>query len=299
MEKLCLLALIGACTAASAQTPAPNLMPDGSRDMFVGLGASSLPVYEGAKERRLRALPTLQIQWSNGVFVSGQSVGMHLSNQPSLEFGPLASLAPRRSESGTGSVIGTGASDFGATSIAPPVIGIAPPPVTTDVPAKISLAPGTTRLTGLEDISPRLEVGGFANITLAPSLRLTNSLLYGAGNDHKGLRWNIDLQRIAADVTPHHTVVLSAGLTVANSNYNQAYFGVSPAEARRSINPAYTASGGVKDVHAGLRWNWALGPSWLVSSGLNVSHLAGSAASSPLVERRTNISASSVLAYRF
>jgi outer membrane protein len=260
--------------------------------MFVGLGASSVPTYEGAQERRIRALPILQVQWSNGVFVAGQSLGMHLSNQPALEFGPLASLAPRRTDSGTGGVIGS--ANTGVSSIAPPTIGPVPPP-----DAGRMLAAGATRLTGMDDLSARLEVGGFANMMLAPSLRLTNSVLYGAGNDHNGLRWNADLQAIASDLAPHHTVVLSAGLTVANRNYNQAYFGVSAYEAMRSVNKAYNASAGVKDVHAGLRWNWALGPAWMVSSGLNVSHLMGSAASSPLVERRTNFSASAVLAYRF
>ncbi len=292
MEKLCILVLAGACSSALAQTPAPNLMPDGSRDMFVGLGASSTPTYEGAQKRRIRALPTLQIQWSNGVFVAGQSIGMHLSDQPALEFGPLAALAPRRTDSGTGSVIGT--TDTGAASIAPPTVGPVPSP---DVGRM--LAAGATRLTGMEEIGTRLEVGGFVNVSLAQSLRLTNSVLYGAGNDRNGLRWNIDLQRTGIALAPHHTMVLSAGLTVANRNYNQAYFGVSPYEAMRSVNKAYAASSGVKDVHAGLRWNWALTPSWLVSSGLQVSHLTGSAASSPLVERRSNISASSVLAYRF
>ncbi len=292
MEKLCLLVLASACSAVWAQTPAPNLMPDGSRDMFVGLGASSTPTYEGARERRIRALPILQIQWSNGVFVAGQSVGMHLSNEPGVEFGPLAALAPRRSDSGTGGVLGS--TDTGVSSVAPPLISLSPLP-----DGSRTLAAGATRLTGLADIEPRLEVGGFANVMLAPSLRLSNSLLYGAGNDHNGLRWNLDLQRIATEVAPHHSVVLSAGMTLVNRNYNQAYFGVSASEAARSVNKAYSASGGVKDVHAGLRWNWAFHPSWLVSSSLTASYLTGSAASSPLVERRSNLSASAVLAYRF
>jgi outer membrane protein len=292
MEKLCILVLAGACSSALAQTPAPNLMPDGSRDMFVGLGASSAPIYEGAQERRIRALPTLQIQWSNGVFVAGQSVGMHLSNEPAFEFGPLAALAPGRTESGTGRIIGS--TDTGIASITPPTLSPVPLP-----DGNRALPAGTNRLTGMNEINMRLEVGGFANLKLTPSLRLTNSVLYGAGNDHNGLRWNVDLQGIATELAPHHTVVLSTGLTVANRNYNQAYFGVTPSEAARSYNRIYSASAGVKDVHAGLRWNWALGPAWLVSSGLNVSHLMGSAASSPLVERRTTFSASSVLAYRF
>lgn len=293
MHKLCLLVLAGASISAQAQTPAPNLMPDGSRDMFVGLGASVAPIYDGASERKTRALPALQIQWSNGVFIAGQAIGMHWSNEPAIEFGPLAALVPRRTDSGTGGIIG-GVGDAGMTSIAPPGMAtITPPMKLTNPPA------GTTRLTGLADIATRVEVGGFAHVTLAPGLRLTNTVLYGAGNERNGLRWTMDVQRIAADLAPHHTVVLSAGMTVANAHYNQAYFGVTPAEAVRSVNTAYSAAGGIKDLHAGLRWNWALHPEWMLSSGVALTRLAGSAAGSPLVERRNTFTASTVLAYRF
>ncbi len=267
-------------------------MPDGSHDMFVGLGASVAPIYEGAQAHRTRALPVVQIEWSNGVFIAGQALGMHLSNEPTLEFGPLAALVPRRTDSGTGAVIG-GVGNTGIASIAPPAAAIAPP-------AKLSyLAPGTTRLTGLDEIGTRVEVGGFLNVQLAPGLRLTNTLLYGTGNERNGLRWNLDLQHIAAHVAPYHTLVLSAGMTVANRNYNQAYFGVSATEAMHSVDSAYSTSGGLKDVHAALHWNWTLSPSWMLVSGLNATRLTASAAASPLVERRNTFAASTVLAYRF
>jgi hypothetical protein len=48
MNKLFLLALTAGCGAAWAQTPATNPMPDGSRDMYIGLGVQSAPRYEGA-----------------------------------------------------------------------------------------------------------------------------------------------------------------------------------------------------------------------------------------------------------
>jgi outer membrane protein len=37
-----------------AQTPAANPMPDGSRDMYVGLGVQSAPRYEGREAARYR-----------------------------------------------------------------------------------------------------------------------------------------------------------------------------------------------------------------------------------------------------
>ena len=92
MHKSYALILAAACGAASAQTPANNPMPDGSRDMYVGLGVGSAPEWDGARHHKLRALPVLQVQWSNGVFVSGMSAGIHLSGSPQVEFGPLLTV---------------------------------------------------------------------------------------------------------------------------------------------------------------------------------------------------------------
>jgi outer membrane protein len=296
MHKLRLLILFAASHGAWAQTPATNLMPDGSHDMYAGLGAVSAPIYEGARARRMRLLPVLQIEWSNGVFISGQSVGMHWSSAPALEYGPLLALDPGRTASGTGSSFGNvnvSGSDAIAASVPVSGGGLAPLVKPSEPP------PGTTRLTGLDDIPARLLAGGFVNLALGANLRWTNSVLVGAGSGHDGLRWNTDLQSSVAGMPAHHSLSLSGGLTLANHNANQAWFGVSAAEARTSINPAYRANGGLKDVHAGLRWNVALDPGWMVTSNLQLTHLAGGAGGSPLVERANHLSVSSALAYRF
>jgi hypothetical protein len=47
MNKLLFLALSAACGTTWAQTPATNPMPDGSRDMYVGLGVQSAPRWDG------------------------------------------------------------------------------------------------------------------------------------------------------------------------------------------------------------------------------------------------------------
>jgi outer membrane protein len=287
MEKLLALALAGACGVAAAQTPSSNPMPDGSRDTYVGLGAVTTPVYEGSDGRRVRALPVLQAAWSNGIFVSGLSAGMHLSGQPSIEFGPLLAIQQRRTESGLSNNIGavlTGAD----TAILP---GVAEPSKT--------LAFGN-RLTGMDVQHTRLQAGGFFNYYLNPQLRLTSSLLYGSGNERDGGLLRIGAQYLAGDIAPHHFLSLGIGATVANRSHNQAFFGVSRDEAARGgINPAYAASGGVKDVHLNLRWNWSFTPSWLLTSGAQVSRLQGSAKDSPLALRPTNVTVSTALAYRF
>lgn len=288
MDKLLALALAGACSAAAAQTPANNPMPDGSRDMYVGLGAVSAPVYEGSEQRRVRALPVLQAAFSNGLFISGLSAGIHLSNQPSVEYGPLLAVHPRRSESGLSGDVGMVVNGSDWT--------LAPPGVTS--PFKSEVGDGH-RLMGMDVQRARLQAGGFFNYYLTPQVRLTNSVLYGSGNEGNGALWRVGMQHFSSRLATNHFISVGVGLTLANRNHNQAYFGVTEIESVRGLNPQYAASGGLKDVHLNARWNWSLSPSWLVTTGAQATRLRGSAADSPLTERPTNLTVSTALAYRF
>jgi outer membrane protein len=281
MNKLLALALAGTCSAASAQTPAINPMPDGSRDMFVGLGAQSAPRYEGAQRRKVSALPVLQVQWSNGIFISGMSAGMHLSSQPSVEFGPLLAVQPGRTATGTAS----GLDGIGSTSLQP-------------LEGGKGISDDQTTLAGMDEIGTRLLGGGFFNYYLSPQWRLTSSALWGAGNERKGGKIDLGVQRLASQFGAHR-LSLSAGLTLVNRAYNQAWFGVTPFEAFQSGHTAYTPAGGLKDVRLGARWNWALSPSWLLTSNVQATRLMGSAKNSPLAERPTNLTVSTAIAYRF
>ena len=283
MNKLFALALVTLHGAAIAQTPAVNPMPDGSRDMYVGLGVQSAPRYEGAKSHKVNALPVLQVQWSNGIFISGVSAGMHLSGQPSVEFGPLLSVQGGRDAKGlSGDVGGVDTSGF-------PSLG----------PTVLKAADLDNPLAGLDEIRTRVLGGAFFNYYVAPQWRLTTSVLYGAGNDRNGAKLDLGVQRLAAHIAPHHTLSVSAGVTLGNRQYNRAWFGISPAEAPRVGRPGYYPKGGLKDIHVGARWNWALSPSWMVTSYLQAAHLQGDAKNSPLVQRPTNVSVSTALAYRF
>ena len=281
MNKLFALALCGACSGAAAQTPASNLMPDGSHDMYVGLGAIAQPRFEGADARRTRALPLLQFEFSNGLFVSGMSAGWHLSQRPGLEFGPLLAVQPRRDEGGMGGAVG-GTSPDNSYLAAPPM-GVT--------------AVGSNRLAGMQVIKAHLQGGAFLNYEFARGLRLTNSVLYGAGGN--GVAWELGVQRVAADFASHHRLSVSLGATVVNRAWNQAFFGVGESDHLVSGNPRYAPGGGVKDVFVGARWNWALSPAWMLTTGARVARLSGDARRSPLAERPTQTSISTGLAYRF
>ncbi|MCG2585555.1 MipA/OmpV family protein [Massilia sp. TS11] len=285
MKSLLALTLGALAQCATAQTPATNLMPDGSRDMYLGLGLQSVPRYEGADQQRTRYLPVLQVQWSNGLFLSGASMGMHLSNQPDLEYGPLLSVLPGRGVDG----VATAPGDIGSATLP----GLLPP-------GAIKKPDTRNRLVGMNELSTRLSYGGFLNVYLNRDLRWTNSLLYGSGQQRRGLRLDSDLQlALNAEVASRHSLSVSAGLSLGNRAANASQFGVTAEESLRSINAPYEASAGLKDVHLGLRWNWKLSPSWMLVSSARVARLQGTAADSPLTERPLQYSLSSALAYRF
>ena len=291
MRQYLFLAIASACSTVAAQTPATNPMPDGSRDMYIGIGAQSVPRYDGSSDNRTRPMPVLQVQWSNGVFVSGTSLGWHLSQSPSMEFGPMLVLSPRRDQDGVSFGVGSVSDGTGARM------------------AQSSLRPDEfavrgsfddNRLRYMDVVKRRVLAGGFFNYYLTPKLRLTNTLSYGSGREHDGARLHTALQYMMEDVVPHHTVVLSAGASVVNRAYNETWFGVTPEEAERAGTKGYYRPGaGVQDVRAGIRWNWALSPNWMLTSGVTVNRLVGDAKDSPLVERATNYSVSTALAYRF
>ncbi|RSZ57196.1 MipA/OmpV family protein [Massilia atriviolacea] len=295
MKILLTLLLGAACAPLHARTPAVNPMPDGSRDMYVGLGFVSAPAYDGARRPRRMAVPVLQGEWSNGVFISGMNAGIHLSDQPSLEFGPLLAVQARRSEAGTGAALG-GAS---LNSMMVNTSSLAPEGESPDQPGKNTRSAGPNRLSGMDVVSARLQAGGFVNVYLTPHVRLTNNVLAGAGKGSDGVIWNLGIQRVMTQFSPHHRIALAAGISVVNRSYNNSFFGVTPDEAIRSGNRAYAPGAGLNGASAGVRWHWSLTPSWLLINNVQASRVLGDARKSPLVERPNGFVLSTALAYRF
>jgi outer membrane protein len=276
MKTLLVLSLAAACGAACAETPANNPMPDGSRDLYIGLGVIAAPDFMGAQDKRTSALPLIQAEWSNGVFIAGYSAGWHLSQRAGLEYGPLLALDGGRDQDGPHRA-GDAAGSMGLVRLEQP----------------------EPDLTGMRDVKARLQGGFFVNHYVAPSVRLTSSVLVGAGNERNGAVMNLGLQYAAADWSPHHKLFFSAGMNLVNRRYNEAFFGVTEDEAVASGHAPYAPRGGLRDIYVGSGWNWALSPSWMVVSAARLSRLRGDASHSPLVERPTNFSVSSGLVYRF
>jgi outer membrane protein len=265
--------------AASAQTPAADRMPDGSHDLYAGVGVQAGPRYEGADALRTRALPVVQFAWSNGLFVSGASLGWHLSSAPTVEFGPLLTLQPRRTAYGAVEVAGV----VGAFS---------------RIAVANTVARTPHRLEGVEPLPARLLGGGFFNYYLTPQWRWTNNVLAGGGRERNGVLWQVGVQRIGL-AQGHHSISLGASLDIGNRAWNSAYSGVSDEEASSSGYAAYQAGAAVRAAHLTARWNWTLSPSWIFTSSIDASSLLDVARNSPLTVRSTGLTAATALAYRF
>jgi MipA family protein len=281
--------VFAACLLASvntrAETPASRIMPDGSRDLYAGLAITSGPDYAGAAERKTGGMALIQMQWSSGIFVSGLSAGWHLTEGPSVEYGPLLAIDPGRSASGSR------LSNVGG--ISNPTIGAAGPGASgTSLPApQIAL---------MDDVSARPAAGGFLNYYFNQHLRLASSLLYGSGNDKHGLLFHTALQQTVADLPAHHHLSVSLGTHWANRHYMHSFFGTEATRlASGATSLAYAPSAGLRDVQLTANWNWELSPLWLLTSQVTASRLLGDAADSPLTARRTAVGLRTGLAYRF
>lgn len=295
-------ALLGTSGLCQAQTPAQNLMPDGSRDLYMGLGVIVRPNYEGSNKHKVRALPVLQMQWSNGAFIAGMNAGWHLSEQPQYDFGPLLSVEPGRTTSGSGNIIDN-----------PNNVHTSDGEIFPETDVKKNTA------SKLNTVKTRLTAGAFYHLQLGPQLRLHNQILYGSGNDRNGLRFNSDLRFKLPELFSHQAITIGIGLQAVNQAYARSYFGANgidnnlqsislfddiafakstEVEAKTSV-PVYRPRAGIKDVHVDVFWNVNLSSSWLITTKLNATYLLNSAANSPVVQQRRNISVSTALAYRF
>src|SRR5439155_5243522 len=131
--------------------------------------------------------PVLQVEWSNGLFVSGMNAGWHLSNNPTVEYGPLLGVAPGRDGTGDGNSVG----GIGNFALAP-------------VPGINARKNQPQAMDGMADIGARLQAGAFFNVYLDPQWRLTSSLLYGSGRERDGARLELNVQRRATAVGERH-----------------------------------------------------------------------------------------------
>jgi outer membrane protein len=152
----------------------------------------------------------------------------------------------------------------------------------------------------IDKVPMTFEAGAFAQLYVAKSLRVRGELRKGLGG-HDG--W---ISQLSADYIARRgdDYVFSIGprLTWADEEYQQSYFGVTPAQAAASGLPAFDADSGVRGVGAATSLHYQLSKRWGVAAYGRYERLVGDAGRSPLIRTygsRSQMSAGLALNYTF
>lgn len=126
-----------------------------------------------------------------------------------------------------------------------------------------------------------LEPGGFVSFDLSDSFRLRAELRKGVSG-HKGWVGTAGADWVVRD---GDAWLFSIGprVTWSNDRYQDAWFGVAPADAVASGLPAYDPEGGIQAVGATASFETQLSPRWGIAAYAKYDRLVGDAADSPVV----------------
>lgn len=256
---LLIFALDGAMAQTSPGQGKPGLT--GS----IGMGVASMPTYEGSPNRRSLAVPWVTLNYRT------QDWGQVSLGQDGLVWQAIE------------------AGDLRLGLVANPDAGRKD-----RKPSGMNPTPGDPRLAGMGEVRASTEAGvlvGYGPFSLQARKSLGNRGHKGTQVD-LGVAWPLMTSDKAA-------VTLGAGLTWADKDYMQAYFGVTPAQSRASGFRAYTPKAGVRKFDLSVNTEYALTPDWKLQGSLLLTQLTGDAAHSPLVKRKFNPSLAVGVAHVF
>lgn len=139
-------------------------------------------------------------------------------------------------------------------------------------------------LEGLDPVRFGAEVGGFAEIYPADSLRVRGEVRQGI-RSHSGVVADIAVDAFQ-DVTDSVRVSGGPRISFASADYFEAYYGVNATESANSGLSEYYPGGGIKSIGIGGAYDWKATEKLTTSVFSEYSRLMGAAADSSLVEER-------------
>ena len=97
---LAAVAVIALLAAGAARAQSTSMMmPEGSKDLYMGVVVADVATSEGSAARQLVAVPTASGLWSNGVFARLGAVGWDATDDPTMDYGPLVTYGIRSKRS--------------------------------------------------------------------------------------------------------------------------------------------------------------------------------------------------------
>lgn len=229
----------------------------------VGVAAGFTPEYVGSKDYRFTAVPNLNI--SRGIFFADLRRGVGVQYRNDRGFAARTSIAydPGR--------------------------GV----------KRQLLRPGSRRLEGMG----KIDASAVWNITLAleitPWLGINGEAnIHLGGQEDRGNDFRIGMESKVFG-NGRDTIKLDANAHIGDGDYNQTYFGVSPAQAVASGYRFHSPGSGVYGVSAGIGWERQLDANWAIGANARLMQLTGDVAKSPIVERKTSATVLATVRYSF
>lgn len=146
---------------------------------------------------------------------------------------------------------------------------------------------GSRRRRDTDGLLPRVgssvEVGGFAQVQLAPALRLRGEARKGIGG-HDGLIGEVSADYVARD-GDKWLFSIGPRVTLSDGRYQRAYFGVRPQDAVPAGLTAFRPGGGLQAVGGTAGALFQLTERWGVTGFVRYDRLVDDAGRSPVVRR--------------
>jgi MipA family protein len=143
---------------------------------------------------------------------------------------------------------------------------------------------GSTYLRGMGEIDETPEAGAFVSWTAAQvttTLRASHAI---GSKGHEGMKAQLSAS-MPLYTRSAFSLRAQSSVDWADSNYMQAYFGVTPLQASRTHFAAYEIGSGFNGVQVDLIGSYEFAPRWSVAAIASYRHLLGDAADSPIVQK--------------
>jgi outer membrane protein len=247
-----------ALSALSFEAPAQAFLEIDQVPHVLGLGLGVAPDYKGSDDNTGAIAPFARYTFDRSeryIQLNATELTLNLSNSRELRFGPVLNY------------------HFGRDDIDDAVV---------------------SRMTGIDDT---VEAGLFGEVAWIDRGNPRNRFVLGAtwlmdaGSNAEGYRVRLNA-RYWRQVTQAIDFHIGAGLWYGDGDYNNYYFGVTPANRGTSGLPLFNAGSGVHEYYMTVGGIMYFSRNWLGAAGLRISQITGDPKDSPIVSQqgdKTNV----------
>jgi len=231
-------------------------------DITLGGGAIEKPTYEGSNHSTFSPVPLVNVVWNDMVSLSMDGLNVYWDHDDFTL--------------GCGLVYNGGRQANNSNSL---------------------FFDSDSRLRGLGNIDAALGVKAFASYDFK-QFELNTSVTKLTGTNNHGLLADADLSA-SIEITKQLIFKPHIGATWANQDYMQTYFGVTSEQSASSRFSRFHASPGIKDVVIGLNGSFWFNKNWFVTTNIDLTHLVGDAARSPISFSDEQVQLTAMIGYHF